>query len=276
MIKLRVIGDPIEHSRSPEIHRAFAEQTGLSVVYDKARVTTQDFDTAVDAFRSAGGRGLNITLPLKTAAARYADQASAEVIEAEAANTLSFTEDGAFAFNTDGVGLVRDLAGRYGIHLADQHLIVLGAGGAVRGVVGPLLDAGVAGIVIANRTEAKAHALVQAFAAHTAAGRHLEACSLEALPAKLAAASLVINGTSSGHHGGFDKLPADLGRLPCYDLSYGAAAGFARWAQQAHSPQVMDGLGMLVEQAAESFRIWTGQMPETEPVYRLLRAQMSA
>ncbi|MGE0799705.1 MAG: shikimate dehydrogenase [Lautropia sp.] len=294
--RYRVVGNPIAHSRSPQIHAEFARQTGHPIEYDRELIPVeppQAFDQSIRAFIAAGGRGCNVTLPFKTRAFALATRVADRARSAGAVNTLRFDGDGAiFGDNTDGAGLVADLTARLGFALAGRSVTVLGAGGAARGIVRPLLAAGVARLVVANRNAARAEALV-AECRGAAGGDSGGVTSGEpggvtsgAAPLPLAAAALadapaadlVINTTSAGVVAAPLALPPALfsGCALAYDCSYAAQpTGFMRTAQAGGAAAVADGLGMLVEQAAESFLIWRGVRPDTEPVYRLLRAALS-
>jgi shikimate dehydrogenase len=272
------MGHPVAHSRSPEIHAWFATATAQQLEYRKIDPGLEGFEAAVAAFRQQGGRGLNVTLPFKERALALANQASLRARLAGAANTLIFTAHGVEADNTDGAGLVTDLTVNLGWSLAQAQVLVLGAGGAVRGIVEPLLAAGVARLVIANRTPTRAVALVDHLKqAGLPATLHpaLVACALNAIPDE--PYSLMINATSGGHEGELPQLPAAVFRAKpdVYDLSYGVAAKpFLDQAQALGAGRVSDGLGMLVEQAAESFWRWRGVRPPTQELLSLLRAQL--
>jgi shikimate dehydrogenase len=264
-----VIGSPIRHSRSPLIHRLFAEQCGLALRYEKCEVAPGALRAALADFIAAGILGVNVTVPLKEEAWALADSASERARLAEAANVLSLAPDGRVrADNTDGLGLLADFAAQ-GIAVEGRRVLLLGAGGAARGVVPALLDRGVASLVLANRTPARAIELVTAFA-------RLGPIAQAAVDAEFAQPfDVVVNGTSIGvaSAGQFAIAPSALGPATvCYDLVYGSAeTPFLRWARERGVARRVDGLGMLVEQAAESFRLWRGVMPDTEPVYRALR-----
>ena len=264
-----VIGYPIAHSRSPEIHRLFAEQTGQSLVYERLEAAPAAFESAVRGFAADGGRGLNVTLPHKEAAAALADTLSERAAEAGAVNTLALRDGEIFGDNTDGVGLLRDLTGNLGVALADAEVLVLGAGGAARGILAPLLRAGPSRVVIANRTPARAEALARRFGALGP----VEGCGFAAVPP--ASWRLAINATSAAFGGDLPAWPPaaiSAGTL-CYDLSYRAGTTpFCTWAEAQGAARCVMGLGMLVEQAAESFFIWRGVRPETAPVVAALGA----
>lgn len=269
-----VVGHPVEHSKSPWIHARFAALTGQPVQYDKLLAPLDGFAATVERFRAAGGRGCNVTVPFKFEAIALASTVSERARLAGACNTLRFDGGSVFGDNTDGVGLVRDIEQGAGRAIAGQRVLLVGGGGAAAGVLGPLLQAGAAEVVVANRTVAKAQSLVDSHAAVAAQhGVLLRACSLGELPG-LGAFALVVNATASSLAGDAVPVPASVLRSGslAVDLMYGAAAqGFLAWAQrQGAVPR--DGLGMLVEQAAESFAVWRGVRPPTEPVLRELRA----
>jgi len=269
-----VFGNPIAHSKSPQIHARFAEQTGQALTYTAEHIEENDFEAAVKRFLQGDGKGLNITVPFKERAWALAQWHSERAELAGAVNTLYRLDDGRIAGdNTDGVGLVRDLADNNGVTLAGARVLVLGAGGAVRGVLQPLLVAGVASILVANRTLARAETLAELFAAD---GR-VQACGFDQVPAE--AFDLIINGTSASLQGELPPVPAATvgAQTACYDMMYAAEpTPFCRWATELGAARVIDGLGMLVEQAAESFRTWRGVQPQTAPVINALRAALKA
>lgn len=263
-----VVGNPVSHSKSPQIHAEFARQTGQDMEYGRLLAPLDGFRAAVDAFRREGGRGLNVTLPFKLEAFALADQRSQRALDAEAANTLKFDADSIFSDNTDGVGLLRDLEVNLSFPLAGRRIVLMGAGGAVQGTLGPLIAARPALLTIANRTLAKAQRLVARFSAQAAtAGTHLEASDYAALAG--GAFDLVVNGTSAGLHGALPELPGGvfaIGAL-AYDMMYGnGPTAFLQHAQGQGAARLADGIGMLVEQAAESFLVWRGVRPHTAPV----------
>lgn len=269
-----VFGNPIAHSKSPQIHARFAEQTGQALTYTAEHIEENDFEAAVKRFLQGDGKGLNITVPFKERAWALAQWRSERAELAGAVNTLYRLDDGRIAGdNTDGVGLVRDLADNNGVTLNGARVLVLGAGGAVRGVLQPLLVAGVASILIANRTLARAETLAKLFAAD---GR-VQACGFDQVPAE--AFDLIINGTSASLQGELPPVPAATvgAQTACYDMMYAAEpTPFCRWATELGAARVIDGLGMLVEQAAESFRIWRGVQPQTVPVINDLREALTS
>lgn len=267
-----VIGNPVQHSKSPHIHTLFAKQTDQILHYDKLLAPFDAFMATVESFRAAGGKGCNVTVPFKQEAWALATQRSAYAERAGAVNTLSFQVDGAiFGANTDGIGLVRDLKQNQGLVLKQKRILILGAGGAVRGVLQPLLEQQPAEIVIANRTVSKAHELAQAFAD---LGQVL-GCSFEALTGKF---DVIINGTSASLQGELPPLPTTCidASTVCYDMMYSAKPTiFMQWAAEQGATHVVDGLGMLVEQAAEAFYIWRGVHPETQTVLQHLRMELA-
>jgi shikimate dehydrogenase len=264
-----VIGNPIEHSKSPRIHAAFARQTGQDLEYGRILGTLGDFAGDVRRFFSASGRGLNVTVPFKEEAWRLVPERSPLAERAGAVNTVTL-EGGGFlrGDNTDGVGLVRDLGGNHGFSFDGKRVLLLGAGGASRGVLGPLLETGIAALVIANRTASKAIAL----AAANATLGPVSGCGLDALAGERF--DLIVNGTSAGLGGEVPAIPDDC-LAPSgwtYDMLYGdQPTPFCRWGARHGAAGVLDGLGMLVEQAAESFFLWRGVRPDTGPVIALLR-----
>ncbi len=271
-----VIGNPVEHSRSPQIHAQFAREAGIDLEYGRILAPLGGFVEAVERFRDAGGSGLNVTLPFKLDAFAWAARHSERAAEAGAVNTLRFDAqagEGAWGDNTDGAGLVRDLVERHDFALAGRSVLLLGAGGAARGVVGPLLDAGVGRLVVANRSPANAARLVEKFAARAV---HPVCVRLDALEPGF---DLVVEASGSGLRD--ERVPlADevfAAATLAYDLFYaGAPTAFVRQARAAGCPRACDGLGMLVEQAAESFFVWLGVRPATEAVYRTLREALDA
>ena len=261
-----VIGHPIAHSKSPFIHGLFAQATGQDMVYEAIDGGAEPggFERALAAFRAAGGRGMNVTLPFKLAALAVADSASEDARLAGAANTLSFEGGRIEARNTDGIGLVRDIEVNLGLPLAGRRVLLLGAGGATRGAVWPSARAGAARSVIANRTADKAEALAAELAPHLG-GVPLVGCGLAALGTQ-GAFDVVINATSASLDGQAPAVPAGAfapGAL-AYDMVYGKGlTPFLRLARQAGCARLADGVGMLVEQAAEAFAAWRGVRPDT-------------
>jgi shikimate dehydrogenase len=259
-----VIGNPVTHSKSPWIHAQFARATGEDIEYGRIEAPVDGFARAVEAFRAQGGRGLNVTLPFKGEAFRFCAATSARGAAAQAVNTLVLDRGRPWGDNTDGVGLVRDLGVNLKRKLAGAHILLMGAGGAAQGVIGPLAQAGAAAIVIANRTVPRAQALAARIPG-------AEACAYEALAGR--SFDLVVNATSAGLGGELPPLPAGLFRpgALAYEMVYGRVTPFMAMARAAGA-QVSDGLGMLVEQAAESFLVWRGVRPQTAGVLAALRA----
>ncbi len=272
--KFAVFGNPIKHSKSPIIHAAFAGQFGHCIEYRAVRVEINDFERSARGFFAGGGAGLNVTVPFKPEAAALADRLSDRARRAGAANTLHPAADGAIlGDNTDGLGLVRDMVVNLGWAVQGARVLVLGAGGAARGVLEPLLLEGPHSLFIANRTGAKAEALAAAFGElGSVAGGGLDALEGRAF-------DLVINATSAGLAGEVPPLPPAMltERSCCYDMVYGPEpTAFMRWAAQHAAWAVSDGLGMLVEQAAESYYRWHQARPETGPVIRQVREVLAA
>jgi shikimate dehydrogenase len=268
-----VVGNPVAHSKSPLIHAEFARQTGQDMEYGRLLAPLDGFRATVAAFRREGGRGLNVTLPFKLEAFALADRRSQRALDAEAANTLKFDADSIFADNTDGVGLLRDLEVNLRFPLGGRRILLMGAGGAVQGTLGPLIAARPALLVIANRTLEKAERLVARFSAAAAAsGTRLQASGYEALAGR--GFDLAVNGTSASLHGALPDLPGGvfaIGAL-AYDMMYGnGLTAFLQRAQGQGAARLADGIGMLVEQAAESFLIWRGVRPHTAPVIAQLK-----
>lgn len=274
-----VIGHPVAHSRSPWIHARFAALTGQHLQYGRCLAPLDGFAATLATERARGLRGCNVTVPFKHEAAALADVRSAAVELAGAANTLCFTDDGrVLADNTDGAGLVADLTRNARVTLAGCDLLLLGAGGAAAGVLAPLLRERPRRLVLANRTLSRAEELVERHAAlAAAAGTDLRACALD--DARLRAGfDLLINATASSLAG--DAVPVTAAALRpdalALDMMYGAAAhGFLHWATQ-HGARARDGLGMLVEQAAEAFALWRGVRPPSAQVLAELRAVVDA
>ncbi|MBW6493392.1 MAG: shikimate dehydrogenase [Burkholderiaceae bacterium] len=271
-----VIGNPIAHSRSPGIHAAFAAQTGEAIEYGTMLAPLDGFAASVERFMTEGGAGLNVTLPFKEQACAWVRQRggaiSPRALAAGAVNTLRFDTGEVLGDNTDGAGLVRDLQERHGVELPGARVLLLGAGGAARGAAQALLGCGVVGLLVANRTPARARQLVAELADQRASA--IAWSELSGVTAQL-----VLQATSAALTGGALQLPAAVfaGRPFCYDMTYAPrSTAFLDQARQAGCHRGADGLGMLVEQAAESFLVWRGVRPQTEPVYRSLRAQLDA
>ncbi len=264
-----VMGNPIDHSKSPAIHTDFASQTKQSLQYSAIQVKEEDFDNAVQGFFSHQGKGLNITVPLKLKAWELAKIHSDDALISGAVNTLFVDKDGVLnGHNTDGLGLVRDILQNHFGKLLDKSILVLGAGGASRGILPSLLRENPGRITIANRTLEKASELATIFSDHGL----IDACGFDELPGQHF--DLVINASSASLAGQLPPLPDDL-LFPnawCYDLMYAKAETvFCEWGRKAGAQKSLDGLGMLVEQAAESFYIWRGIRPETAQIIAKLR-----
>jgi shikimate dehydrogenase len=263
-----VFGHPVNHSLSPFIHGLFARDTGQAMSYRPFEVTPEDFRERVQEFFAVGGRGLNITLPHKIAAVEVAHELTARAAHAAAVNTLAIKGEGILGDNTDGAGLVRDLCDNLGLVITHRRLLVVGAGGATRGVLAPLLGLEPTVVVIANRTPERAEALAAAFSdlgvTQGVAFEQIEPAPFD----------LIINATSASLSGAIPPLPEGVigPRTVCYDLAYGrTATAFVRWAHGKGCARALQGLGMLVEQAAESFRLWRGVRPSTARVLDALR-----
>ena len=271
-----VIGNPIGHSKSPAIHASFARQTGQDIVYEALLAPVDDFSGAVRAFIAAGGRGANVTVPFKEDAFRLVVRRTPRAELAGAVNTLLFSEQEIVGDNTDGAGLVRDLSINLGFKLKGRRILLLGAGGAARGALGPLLAAQPAALVIANRTVGKAVDLARQFAG-VSTGVGVVGCAYPELAEQTF--DLVINATSSSLSGELPPLPPGIfaaGSL-AYDMMYGQGrTRFMVFAQEQGAARLADGLGMLVEQAAEAFFVWRGVRPDAVPVMALLRAARPA
>lgn len=271
--QLAVFGNPIAHSLSPQIHEQFATQAGIDICYEKTLVTEEDFVATAERFFASGGKGLNVTVPHKHSAFKLAAVCSPEATKAEAVNTLLLAETGQIrGENTDGRGLLNDLTLNLGWSLKDKRILILGAGGAVQGVISDLLSASPADLVIANRTLAKAEDIVAKHQSNSLSAIPLEGL-LDCDPF-----DVIISGSSAGLQGGGQgaNLPDDLkhGATCCYDMIYGKPTDFLKWAEDLATEQVADGLGMLVEQAARSFQLWFGATIETAPVLKHMRAQI--
>ncbi len=271
MDRYAVFGNPIGHSKSPFIHQQFALQTGESIQYEAILAPLDGFADAWQQFVAAGGKGANVTMPFKEQAFVLADVLSERAVQAGAVNTLMFNDAGqVVGDNTDGVGLLHDLA-RLNLVLTDAKVLILGAGGATRGIIGPLLSAGVAKIVIANRTLAKAQTIAAIFE------QRVSAAALDNIPQQ--PYTLIINATSSGLSGERPPIAAATltGCQLAYDMLYGAVpTPFLTWCRAHGVQQTADGLGMLVEQAAAAFTLWRGKSPDTAPVMAQLKAQLTA
>ncbi|MCY1209131.1 Shikimate dehydrogenase (NADP(+)) [compost metagenome] len=267
-----VFGNPIGHSKSPLIHRLFAEQTGQQLTYEAVLAPLDDFTGCARQF-FATGKGGNVTVPFKEQAYQLAGSLSARAQRAGAVNTLKKLDDGSLlGDNTDGAGLVRDLTRNAGLELAGKRILLLGAGGAARGVIEPLLAEKPAALVIANRTVEKAEALARLFA-------DLGPVSASGFDWLEEPVDLIINGTSASLAGDLPPISPSLikpGYTVCYDMMYGKEmTAFNRWAAEHGAARTLDGLGMLVEQAAEAFLLWRGVLPDSAPVLAELRRQLA-
>jgi len=264
-----VMGYPVSHSRSPVIHRLFALQTGQEMQYELLQVAPEKLDTAIRQFQRTGGKGLNITVPHKSEVVRLVDQLSERASTAGAVNTIVFRGSEMYGDNTDGIGLLRDLGVNLGVTLDDANILILGAGGATRGIIAPLLEMRPASLRIANRTLGKAQALVDHFEAHGP----VSACRFNVVPVS-EPYDLIINATSAGLKGDSPPYPAAAitDNTFCYDLSYGLSpTPFSTWARDHGAAKSVMGWGMLVEQAAESFKLWRGTRPDTAPVLKQMQ-----
>jgi shikimate dehydrogenase len=262
--KYAVVGNPIAHSRSPEIHERFARQTHQRITYERIEVPLEGFEERALALRDAGYRGLNVTVPFKVDAAKLADELLPRARLAGAVNTLAFDGDTIVGDNTDGIGFVSDVRERLKFDFKECSVLVLGAGGAVRGVIGALLDVSPRWIAVSNRTHQRAEELAEEFG--------VEAIHLDEVPAEHF--DLIVNGTTTGLK--HDAPPIDPETFNdctlAYDLVYAAdPTPFMELARSGGAKIVSDGLGMLIEQAAESFLLWRGVRPDTAPVYRDMR-----
>lgn len=268
-----VFGNPIAHSRSPRIHTAFATQTGQDLRYEARLAPLDGFADAVQQFMAEGGQGANVTVPFKEEAFRLCDSLSSRARLAGAVNTLSLENGRIRGDNTDGAGLVRDIESNLGFALAGRRILLLGAGGAARGAILPLLERQPASLTVANRSPAKAEALITEFAAESPLP--LQGSSFAGLDGQ--SFDLIINATSASLGGEALPLPNGLyapGAL-AYDMMYGKGeTPFLAQARTSGATRLSDGLGMLVEQAAEAFLIWRGIRPETGPLLAELRAEL--
>lgn len=273
MQRYAVFGNPVAHSQSPFIHSQFAAQTGLSLTYEALLAPLDDFSGSLHAFFASGGCGANVTVPFKEQAFALANQLSERARRAGAVNTLiKLDNDQIRGDNTDGAGLVNDLL-HNGVELAGQRILLLGAGGAVRGVLEPLLAHKPAEVCIANRTVERAEQLAGEFADLGP----VVATGFDWIDAPV---DLIINGTSASLQGELPPLAPTLikpGHTICYDMMYGKEiTAFNQWAAGLDAALTLDGLGMLVGQAAEAFYVWTGQRPDTGPVLQALRQKLAS
>ncbi len=272
-----VMGNPINHSKSPQIHKAFALQTGQKLEYTAIHVDVGGFAQAVSHFQAHGGKGLNVTVPFKLDAWKLSDSLTERARKAGAVNTLILDKDGSIkGDNTDGIGLVNDIIEHLGWSIAQKRILILGAGGASRGVIGPILDRRPKSITIANRTAAKASELAVFFNEHkTTQTQEINGGGYNALEGQQF--DLIINATAASLHGEVPPLPDNIVNSDtcCYDMMYAAQpTAFMQWASRHNVNNISDGLGMLVGQAAESFNIWRGVKPDIKPVINAIRGSM--
>jgi len=266
-----VIGNPISHSKSPLIHTAFAQQTNQSMQYDARLAPLDGFMLAVENFRQQGGKGLNVTVPFKLEAHHLSTHLTQRAKIAQAVNTLKFENNGISGDNTDGAGLIRDIESNLGVSIAARRILLLGAGGAARGVILPLLQQNPALLAIVNRTPHKAEALQQQFTSHGP----IVAGDLMAFPDEKF--DIIINATSASLHNALPQIPASIfsHAALAYDMMYShELTHFLKFAQLHGAQRLADGIGMLVEQAAESFFIWRGIYPQTKPVITMLKSRL--
>ncbi|MCK9355095.1 MAG: shikimate dehydrogenase [Gallionella sp.] len=261
-----VIGNPISHSKSPPIHRMFAEQTGQDISYEAIESPLDGFAATIERLRAAGYEGCNVTVPFKFEAFELATRLSERAQSAQAVNTLKFEGGAILGDNTDGAGLVADIEHNLGVSLRDKRVLLMGAGGAAYGVILPLVHAG-AHIAVANRTADKARQLAAAFAA----SGEVTGCGYDELDELQF--DVIVNATSAGLSDSAIPLPDSIfaPNALAYDMMYGRETPFMAFARE-HGAHVADGLGMLVEQAAEAFHIWRGVRPDTRPVLEKLRS----
>ena len=264
-----VMGNPISHSISPIIHNKFAKQANINIKYEKIFVDIKSFKEAVDLFVSKNGKGFNITIPFKIDAFNLATKLTKNAKIACAVNTIKIDNDNLIGENTDGIGLVNDLTKNFGINLANKTLLILGAGGATRGILLPILEQKTNLVMIANRDKSKAIKLAKEFSDYG------QTCGFGLEQIKNEPVDIIINATSASLQ---NKMPeiknqAVANGAICYDLMYGAKTPFMLWAEKNNASKTIDGLGMLVEQAASSFEFWTGERPNTKIVIEELRRQ---
>ncbi len=272
MDKYAVMGNPVSHSKSPQIHAAFAAQTGQKMEYKAIHVELDEFSIAVKEFFAAGGKGVNITVPFKQQAWELADNLTDRAQRAGAVNTLWKDDNGQLCGDTtDGAGLVRDFTINHGAVIRGKKILVLGAGGAVRGVLQPLIEQKPATVIIANRTVSKAKQLADLFV-DTNKATVVKGCRFDQLVEPF---DIIINGTAASLHGELPPLPVCIinSDTATYDMMYAAGSTvFSAWAENHCARYTWDGLGMLVEQAAESFSLWRGIEPQTDEVITTVRS----
>lgn len=269
-----VIGNPIAHSKSPEIQQLFADQTGENISYEKILADENNFRQAASEFFNAGGKGLNVTLPFKLDAYQFVDQLTDYAKHAGAVNTIVHQNSGDYlGANTDGIGLLRDLKKTLHLQLLNKKILIIGAGGAAQGIIEPLLTEKPAELMIANRTPSKAKEIADNF---RAIGR-IQSCSLTAIPVRHF--DLLLHATSAALQSDDLELPSEIigPQTYCYDLLYADAdTPFMQWAKNCGAKNVVDGFGMLLEQAAESFYLWRGIRPDTIMAYNFFRPKTTA
>ena len=265
-----VIGNPVKHSKSPLIHSAFAKQEGIEISYQRILSEPSQFKSTVDKFIASSGVGLNVTVPFKIEAYETCDNVNEYAQAAKAVNTIHFSKDNSWnGYNTDGIGLITDLKDNKQIGLHNIKILVLGAGGATRGILLPLLQENPSSILIANRTPSKATLLANEFSIHGS----VKGCGYDSLKAE--EFDLVINATSASLSNELPPVPNQIvtSKSICYDLAYSdRPTSFLNWAKSQAVEHCYDGIGMLIEQAAESYFIWRGFKPVTQPVFKLLRS----
>ena len=265
-----VIGNPIEHSKSPQVHAWFAQQTQQAISYERLLAPVDHFVDSVHNFIAQGGRGANVTVPFKLDAFALAQELTPRAQAAGAVNTLSFSAEGIKGDNTDGIGLVRDITLNAGVPLKNRSVLLLGAGGASRGVILPLIEENIASLVIANRTQPRAMELAQQFSDK---GVPVSAAAFDQLDQSF---DVIINATSASLDAALPPVPDGVfgSRTLAYDMMYGVQPTIFMQHAARQGATVRDGLGMLIAQAAESFFVWRGVRPETAPVYQWLRGQL--
>lgn len=269
-MKLAVFGNPIEHSLSPSIHALFAQQTKIEIEYEKILAPLDGFAETAQNFIAQGGVGFNITVPFKIEAFNLANKHSINAQTAGAVNTMKVDNDGLIGENTDGIGLVNDLTKNLDVDLHDKTVLILGAGGATRGILLPLLQQQTKRIMIANRTASKAIQLAKDFKVHG------KTCGFGLEKIKHDPVDIIINATSASLDGQMPNIASGVANNAiCYDLMYGQQTPFMDWAQNNKALMVVDGLGMLVEQAAAAFEFWTGKQPETQTVIQAIKQKLS-
>jgi shikimate dehydrogenase len=268
MLDFAVFGNPVAHSLSPKIHALFAKQVGLKVSYQKILAPKDDFINNAKAFISKGGMGFNITVPFKIDAFLLANTLTENAKMAGAVNTIKIHNNEIIGENTDGIGLVNDLINNLKLKIQNKRILILGAGGAVRGILLPLLKQNPKILMIANRTNSKAEKLAIDFS------KHGKTCGFGLEKIKNTPVDIIINATSASLTGIMPEIKSGCAQgAVCYDLMYGKTTPFMHWAKDNGAIQIADGLGMLVEQAACSFEFWTKKRPETKSIIQALRRQ---